>query len=92
MQSIEKLEEDNVGAPLPEPMNIYLKAKEETYIKGRVKRPSKAPHSLCSQRILEKAENLSEGGFHPNPGMKIDLHSTLIHGLIRSMNRLNNST
>lgn len=92
MYSIQKLEAGIDGASTAEPMNIYLKAKEETYIKGRVKGPSKAPHSLCSQRILEKAENLCEGGFNPNPGMKIDLHSTLIHGLIRSMNRLNNST
>jgi len=73
-------------------MNIYLKTKEETYIKRRVKRVPTSPYSLQKQRILEKAENLCEGGFHPNnPGMKIDLHSTLIHGLIRSMNRLNSS-
>ena len=73
-------------------MNIYLKTREYVYIKGRVKGPSKAPHSLCNQRILEKAENLCEGGFHPNPEMKkISLHSTLIHGLIRSIRRLNSS-
>lgn len=76
---------------MSEPINICLKTGEGAYIKSRVKGSSKAPHSLCSQRILEKAENLSERDFNPNPGMKIDLHSTLIHGLIRSMNRLNNS-
>jgi len=74
------------------PINIYLKTKEETYIKRRVKQVPTSPYSLQKQRIFEKAENLCEKGFHPNnPGMKIDLHSTLIHGLIRSMNRLNSS-
>lgn len=92
MPSVQKLEEDNDGASTSEFMNIRLLRREEVYIKRRVKGPSKAPHSLCNQRILEKAENLSEGGFHPNSEMReVDLHSTLIHGLVRSIRRLNNS-
>lgn len=59
-------------------MNIRLETKERVYIKKRVKEVDKAPRWTSPKRVKEKVENLHKRDF-----------ATLVHGVVRSMNKIN---
>lgn len=60
-------------------MNVRLETKERVYIKDKIKEVDKAPRWTSPKRVKEKVENLHKRDF-----------STLIHGVVRSMNKINN--
>lgn len=60
-------------------MNVRLETKERVYIKDKIKEVDKAPRWTSLKRVKEKVENLHKRDF-----------STLIHGVVRSINKINN--
>lgn len=59
-------------------MNVRLETKERVYIKDKIREVDEAPRWTSPKRVEEKVENLHKRDF-----------STLIHGVVRSMNKIN---